>query len=126
MVDRVVLHALEQPRQVRELEGRRPFRREQDRHAGNEVVQVRHLREHVGAEDEVGVPAFGDEPLGEFAAEELDEHWHAALLRRLCYVRRRVDAEHGNLLGQEVLQQVAVVRGDLDNEALRGEPEAVA
>ena len=73
------------------------------RDPGDEVVQVGHLREHVVAEHEVGVPALGAEPLREVDAEELDERRHAALLRRARDVRGRVDAEDGNPLGQEVL-----------------------
>ena len=126
VVDRVVLEALEQPREVRELEGRRAAGRQQDRDAVDEVVQVRHLREHVVAEHEVGVAALADEPLGELDAEELDERRHAALLGRDRDVRRRVDPEHRHALRQEVLEQIAVVRGELDDEALRAEAEPVA
>ena len=92
----------------------------------DEVVQVRHLREHVVAEHEVGGAALADEPLGELDAEELDERRHAPLLGRDRDVRRRVDPEHRHALRQEVLEQVAVVRGELDDEALRAEAEPVA
>ena len=37
------------------------LRRQQMRHAGDEVVEVGHLRQHVVADDEIGVPAFGDQ-----------------------------------------------------------------
>ena len=70
-------------------------------------------------------PRSRDEPLGELDAEELDERRHAALLRRDRDVRRRVDPEHRHALRQEVLEQVAVVRGELDDEALGAEAEPV-
>ena len=49
---------LDQLREVRELERRRPLGREQRRDAGDEVVDVRHLREHVVAEHEIRVAAL--------------------------------------------------------------------
>ena len=70
-------------------------------------------------------PRSSHQPLREFAAEELDERRHAAFLRRFRHVRGRVDPEHRNPLRQEVLQQVAVVRRELDDEAVGREPETV-
>ena len=78
---------------MRELERRRAVVAEQDLHAGDEVVQVGHLREHVVADDEARALALVDQPLRGLAAEERDERRHAARLRVLRDVRRRVDAE---------------------------------
>ena len=54
MVDRVVLEVLDELREVRELERRRPVRPEKRRDAGDEVVDVGHLGEDVVPEHEVG------------------------------------------------------------------------
>ena len=120
MVDRVVLKPVEQTEQVRELERRGPVVAEQDLDAGDEVVQVGHLREHVVADDEARALPFVDEPLRRLAAEERHERRHAPFLRRLRDVRRRIDPEDRNPGADEVLQQVAVVRGELDDEVVRG------
>ncbi len=91
----------------------------------DEVVEIRDLGEHVVAEHEVGPPPLASQPLGELDSEELDERRDAALLGGTRDVRRRVDPEHGNALRHEVLQQVAVVRGELDDEAVGAELEAL-
>ena len=56
--------------------------------------------------------------------EELDLGRDAAGPGRLGDVRGRLDAEHGDAARAEVLQEIAVVARDLDDEALRGQPEA--
>ena len=58
-------------------------------------------------------------------AEELDEGGDALLDRDLRDVRGRLDAKHRDALGQEVLQQVAVVAGKLDDEAGAVQPETI-
>ena len=60
------------------------------------------------------------------ASEELDERRHAALLGRRRDVRGRIDPEHRDSRPDEVLEQVAVVRRELDDEVVRAEPEALA
>ena len=79
MVDGVELVLRDQALQMRELERDDTLRLEQALHAGDEVVEVGHLRQHVVADDEVGLLALGGEPLGKRRAEELDQRRHAAL-----------------------------------------------
>ena len=89
------------------------------RHAGDEVVEVGHLRQHVVADDEVGLRALGDQLLGEPRAEEIDAASGRPSRRpRFGDVGRRLDAEHGHAERQEVLQQIAVVAGQLDHQAV--------
>ena len=123
MVDRVVFEVLDQLRKVGELERRRPVRREELGDAGDEVVDVRHLGQHVVAEDEVCRATFGRQSCAELGAEELRDRRHAAGHRSLCHVARRLDSQHRDPLRQEVLEEVAVVRGELDDEAVRPERE---
>ena len=117
MVDRVELDALDEPDDVRELERRHALRVEQDRDPGHEVVEVRDLGQDVVADDEVGVPALAHQALGEVAAEELRQRRHAARLRGRGHVVRGLHAEDGHAAGHEVLEQVAVVARQLDDEA---------
>ncbi len=123
MVDRVVLEVLDQLREMRELEGRRSVRGEQRRDPRSEVVDVGHLREDVVAQHEVGPARLLCKLPSELRAEELHDRRNAARDRGLCNVERRLDTEHGDALRQEVLEQVAVVRGELDDQAARPEPE---
>ena len=72
---------------MRELEGRGAVGCEERRDAGGEVVDVGDLREHVVAEDEIGVPAFAASRAASSRAEELGQGLHAARDRRLGDVR---------------------------------------
>ena len=123
MVDRVVLEVLDQLREVRELERRGPVRGEQRRDARGEVVDVGDLREDVVPEHEIGVTALRGEPTPELAPKNSVIVSDAARDRGLGDVPRRLDAEHRDALREEVLQEVAVVRGELDDEAVGAEPE---
>ncbi len=126
VVDRVELVVLDQPEQVGELHRDHAARLEQDRHAADEVVEVRHVGQHVVAQQQVGPDAVGDHLGRRRPAEELDPAGHAPLLQRhLGHVRGRLHAQHGHAAGLEVLQQVAVVGRDLHHLRLGAEPEPV-
>ena len=125
VVDRVVLEVLDQFREVRELERRRPRRREQGGHARDEVVDVRDLGEHVVSEDEIGRTALLRHPPAELRAEELRQCLDAARHRGLRHVQRGLDAEHRDAVREKVLEEVAVVRRDLDDEAVMPESQAL-
>jgi hypothetical protein len=125
-VDRVVLQVLDELRQVRELEGRGPGRREKRGDARGEVVDVGHLREHVVPEDEIRMAALGREAGAELGTEELRDRLDPAGDRGVGDVPRGLDAEHGDALREEVLEQVPVVRRELDDEAVRAEREPLA
>ena len=57
-------------------------------------------------------------------AEERRPGLDAALARHRADVRRRLDAEHRDARLAKVLQQIAVVAGDLDDLRLRAEAQA--
>ena len=97
------------------------------RHAGDEVVEVGHLGQHVVADDEVGLLALRDElPSASSRAEELDR-----ASARPCSIATLATLAAGSMpstgtpSGKKVLQQVAVVAGELDDEAVRAEAEAL-
>jgi len=72
--------------------------------------------QHVVADEEVGPPASGGEPAREGGAEEFDERFDALAD---CLVGRalgRLDAEARDAGLLEVLEQVAMGRGDFDDE----------
>ena len=96
---------------------------EQRCHPGDEVVGVGRVRENVVGDDRVGLPPLAPQPLRKPRAEELLQGRHAGRLGRLGLRGRRVDAEHRHVELEEVVEEVAVVRGDLDHEAVLAEPE---
>ena len=125
VVDGVELVAVHQPGQVGELDRDHPAGGEQQLDAGHEVVQVGHLGEHVVGRDQVGPAALGGQLAGQLDAEEPGQGGHAPLLGGRGHVHRRLDAQHRHPHGHEVLQQVAVVAGQLHDQAARAEPEPV-
>ena len=124
LVDGVELRLLDQPEEMRELHRDHAARREQDPHAFDEVVQRGHVREHVVAYDQVGLPPLAREPGRRLASEELDERRDPSLLGHLGHVGRRLDPEHRDTGLHEPLEEVAVVARDLDDRALGAEAEA--
>src|SRR5205085_11126259 len=90
----------------------------------DEVVEVRDMREHVVPDQEVGAPARRGEPRRGLAAEELDFRRNPPLARDLGDVRGRLDPEHRDPALDEVLEEVAVVAGDLDHVRALAEFEA--
>jgi hypothetical protein len=81
--------------------------------------------EDVAPEEEVGGLAVGHEFIRGLHTEEFHDAGNLLLLPGdLGDVGRRLDAEDWDALGLEVLEEVAVVAGDLDHEARRIEAEA--
>ena len=91
-----------------------------------EVVDRRHVREHVVADDEVGAARLFRELRGERRAEERAADRDAQRLGRGRRACRRLDAEARDTRGDEVPEQVAVVGADLDHETPAVESEARA
>src|SRR5690606_19737091 len=77
VVDRIELPLSNELQEMGKLEGDRAMRREQEPQPRDEIVEVRHVGEHVVADDEVGLTAAAYELLGEAAAEEGDLGRHA-------------------------------------------------
>ena len=119
VVDRVELLLGHQTHEVRELDGDDPARLEQKLDAGHEVVDVWHLGQYVAAQHQVGLLAGGDQLAGSPPPEQLDHSRHPAGDRRLGDVLRGIDAEHWNALGDEELQEIAVVAPQFDDAAGR-------
>ena len=61
MIDRVEFDVLDQLEQMGKFDRHGAFGLEQQRDAGDEVVQPRHVREHVVADDQIGRAALDGE-----------------------------------------------------------------
>src|SRR6266705_75388 len=70
VVDGVELVVGYQPRQMRELHGDHAMRRQQELHATDKIVDVRHMGQHVVAEQQVGPTVFGGDLCGALTSEE--------------------------------------------------------
>ena len=127
VVDRVVLAALDQPQQVRELERDQPVRLDQQRRQpGGEADEVGDVGVHVVAGHQVGAAVLGGERRRRSPAPRKCTSVRMPFATRdLGDVGRRLDAEHRDARGDEVLQQVAVVARHLGHQAVRPEAELV-
>ena len=102
-------------RQVRHLDRDDALGLEENLQALDEVEQPRHVREHVVARDEVGFDTACAEPPRRLGAEEGHLRGNPFGDGRLRDVGGRFDAQDRHAVGQEILQQVAVVARDLDD-----------
>src|SRR6185503_18408608 len=123
VIDRVELVELHELHEVRKFERKEAVGGEQLRNAGYEVVQVRNVREHVVAEDQVGGAVLGAERLRRLLAEKLHDGGDLLLDRGLRNACSRLDAEAANARGDEVLEQVAIVARNLDDEVVFADAE---
>ena len=125
VVDRVVLPALDQPEQVREFQRHRALVLDQRTEPGREALDVGHVSEDVVSGHQVRPAVLLRDLAARVSAQELDLGPDAPGAGRLGHVRGRLDAEHRDARGLEVLQQVAVVAGYLGDQAVGGQTEAV-
>ncbi len=98
---------------------------QQARDAGDEVVEIGNLRQDVVAGDQIGLQALGGELIGELDAKELRPCGHALLDGHARNVLGRLDAEHRHPERQEMLQQIAVVARQFDDEAVGPKVQAL-
>src|SRR6266404_4576055 len=87
------------------------------------VVDIRHMRKDIVAGDQIGLPSLGRESLAQRFAKKLTQHREALRLGRPRSAGGRLDAETRDARRNEILQQVTVVRGNLDYHTLFVEPE---
>lgn len=123
VVDGVVLPALDQPQQVRELQRDQPGRLHQRGQPGGEPDQVRHVGVDVVAGDQVGPAVPGGQLGAGLGPQEVHLGTDPPGPRHLRDVRRRLHPEHRDAPGDEVLEQVTVVAGHLGDQAVRAESE---
>ena len=127
----LVIHGIElvvgqQLQQVRELEGRHTSRLEQQCEAGDEIIDVRHMRQHVVRSHQIDLPAFSDQLGRHLPTEESFDDINtlgAGSGRRAC---GRLHPKTGYVSLLNVLQQVAVVGCDFCHQAVTIQAEAAA
>src|SRR6476620_1778685 len=103
---------------MRELHGDDSTVREQSLHPGNEVVDVRNVRQDIIPEEQISFAAFRDEPTRQVLSEELRYTRNSFLDRGLGDVFSRFDPKHGNAVGKEILKKIAIIAGQLYDERM--------
>src|SRR5262249_10793079 len=90
----------------------------------NKIVQIRHVGEHVVADDEVGLPEFLRDAPGSLNAQELNSSADPPVYGDARDVGCRLDTKDRNRARAEVLQEVSVVAGDFHYLMLAAKPES--
>ena len=102
MIDRVKLVLLDQALNMRKLERDHTVRGKQVRHPCSEVVEIGNLRQHVVADDEIGLPPLGDEALARgLKPKNSTSVGIFFCTRRFCNVGSRLDANDRNINGRK-------------------------
>ena len=123
VVDGVELDLVHEVEQVGELDAQPPLRFEDQGEAGHEVVEIGDVGEDVVGHDEVGGAAPPDQVGRRLSTEEGGLGGNPPLDGDGGHVGGRLDPEDGDAGGDEVLQQVAVVAGHLDDQAVGPQAE---
>src|ERR1700722_6223727 len=101
---------------MRKFEHRRAVTLEENFEAGNEVIDVRHVSQNIVGGHQICELSRSSKPSCRLDAEKRHLARDAFALRDLGNVGCRLDAEYTDVVFFEVLQEVAVVAGDLDHE----------
>ncbi len=117
VIDRIELAVVDHLLDVRRLDHRDAVLLEEDADPLHDAVEVRHMGEHIVRVHDVRALPGRRQPRRDRRVEELRDGRDAALLGDLRDVARRLDAEHGDARLPVILEQIAVVAGDLDGEA---------
>ncbi len=126
VIDGVELVLRHQPREMRKLHRDDTAGGQQAFHAADEIVEIRHVRQHVISQQQVRKAVFARDGFRGCGAEETYGRRNPLLDRDLRDVCSRLDPEYRNAPRDEVLQQVAVVARDLHYPAVRTEPKPIA
>ncbi len=118
VIDRIELVLLDQVGQMRKFQRDHAFRLQKQLQAAHKVIEVRDLRQNIVTDQEIGLASRADQLGGQCRAEEIHTCRHTFGDGGLGHVDRRFDAEDRDALRQKMLQQIAVIAGDLHHEAV--------
>src|SRR5204862_6853842 len=100
----VELVDFDQARQVWECDRDHTLWLEQQLQACDEAVEIRNLRQHIIAHQQVGLLSLGRKRLCRLAPEEQHRGWDTFLDSYIGDVRRRLDSQNRNMPGGKVLE----------------------
>ena len=82
------------------------------------------MREHIVAEQQVRALAASEQLARSRAAKELHDRSNTLLGGHLSDIRGRLDPQHRDIFLGEVLQEVTIIAGNFNYEAIIGERKA--
>jgi hypothetical protein len=89
-----------------------------DERASDEIVDVVDMADHVVGDQDIGGFALAREPLATVRSEKFMNRRYADRVGSRYRSIGRVDAEAADAASDEIAQQIAVIAGNLDDEAL--------
>jgi hypothetical protein len=122
VIDRIELIVFHQPDEMGEFHRDHPVISHQRCEAVDEIVQVRHMGEDIVAQDEIGPAAFVHDVSCGLPPEKPRPGFNAPLPRIRGDAVGGLDTEARDAFTDEVLQQIAVVTRNLDDEGIVIDP----
>ena len=124
VVDGVKLLLLDELHQMRELKGGHALRLQQASKGLDEIVDVRHMGQHVVGRHQIGAFPLLHKTRGQIQIEEPLDRLDSLLTGRGRCASRGLHPQTGNAHSFEELQQIAVVGSDFDHMTARTEAQA--
>jgi hypothetical protein len=87
-------------------------------HPAHKVIEVGNLGENIVADDQVSFFSIGTHLRGKARAKEFDQCGNSFCPCRFRDICRRFNAEDRDGLRDEVLQKIAIIAGNLDDETI--------
>ena len=126
MVDRIELILLHELKQVGKLHGDQPGRLQQHLEPFDKIIQVRDVSQHVVADDQISIPSFSNQIERRLLSEEGDRRIDPLLLRHFRHIGCRLDPKHRNPSRHEILQQISVITGNLNDFGIAIQSESIS
>src|SRR5262249_2160413 len=116
VVNRIELAVFDHIESISELENGDAGWLQKARKAGNEIVNVVDMRNHIVRYYDIGEPAFARQPPGASRPEEIVDSPHPDSICLPYRPVRRIDAKAVDPAIDEITQQISVIAGDLNYE----------
>ncbi len=91
---------------------------QQGGYAVDETVQIRHVREHIVGQEDIGFLALGGQLFRQLLGKESIDAVDAALIGSAHLLFGGIDAQHRDSVVDEVAQHVTVVGRGFDDQAI--------
>jgi hypothetical protein len=125
VIDGVELVLFHQPNQMRKLHRDDAVRFQEKFEATDEIIDVRHMREDVVAEKQIGLLSSARQLARQSLAEERSDCRDTLLDRDLGDIPGRLNSQDRDTLGLEVLQEVTIVARHFHDRRLPAQTEAL-
>src|SRR6476659_10400336 len=108
---------------MRKLHGDHALGLKKEFHPGDEIVQIRDMRENVVSQEKIGALSAARQLAREASTKESCDRGDAFADSDLTDVSGRFDTQHRNPSCFKVLQEIAIVTGQFQHERARAKSE---